>query len=760
MDQYQHLPDAQDVSQQSDTDLELSDVPDDLSVCSEAERDEWRGHGMQAAKKETQLPAQQNAQVDQSANALEPLEQISLLQTAVAQAPTVPSTPPNKARDERDEVQPAQLPTPITPSPFKFSPPPDPQHEHTVPNTQDERTVPNTQVERTVRTRKRAKTSSSRAPTSPPKNLRRSKRARKEPTRFAGIVQDYQVPETGDTAEPDQPHETEKVSSEANSQLVRLSISNTMLGQLQAQPASALNTEITPAEIAPAEVMPSEVMPANSTPTDAEQDTERNDSAPQLDETEYQTEYQTSAMNQAVVFQHPGRFPRPGEKILSAIPKQGHYDSYLWKVMSDLTAASPFGGEKPEPTGQPPIWAVRRADLCETLPYYRAFQSGEYSSQGLSRGFLYSNNAFERDYMDASVTISRAGGGMSEDEHGNMVQNADQEVTKVARSLKNNMQKCFPVVHLTTKDNPLLPCQAPHEYCAMGHYKPTDIWVERHWVNSRKVKCVRYRFEKMPSGGEKVWWLPKGTEELTPRGSLPPPVCLTCKFCAQPSVQVYLQGWMCLNDSCDAHWKLLTVNKGDLRDPHEPDLVYDPRFLKQKSASWPNEDHSFGLMPYDLVISEDMPASALYCVHAWKGIVCPNCGCCTSRLAWKGWKCKTPGCGYERFPPRKAIPATALRDFYHSVRDTYPFSRDKIPEKMSENVIEEEPVWAYNYTIMTYRFLGTDAFIAHLIPNDTVLTHPGGPDDMFEELQLVDIGLERRINGNREDKGARPIRHM
>lgn len=459
-----------------------------------------------------------------------------------------------------------------------------------------------------------------------------------------------------------------------------------------------------------------------------------------------------SALPDSVLVSHPQPITGTEEFFLS-VPKHGATENYLWDVAEQLKAASPYGGAKPEPSGQPPIWAARRTDLCETLPYFRSFKSGSYCTGGLACGYLYNNFAFERDFMDASVTISRAGGGMGKD--GKAERSSDQEVKKNTKDLMNNMRQHQPVVHITGNDNPCLPSQAPREYCVLGHYKITHIWMEKTLEGSTRRNILRYRFEKLKSGGEEIWWQPKGTSEVAPRGSLPPPVTHGCTTCNNTSEQVYLQGWMCLNEKCEQHWKLVTAS-GGLRDPVESSLVLDPRFLKQKAAPWSTENHTFDLMPYAVPMNEDMSAHSLYNVHAWKGMVCPRCARCISRVGFSGWKCDTLGCGFEKIPPRKAISAKSMREVNHHVRNSYPRARDSI----FGNTIEEGPIHAYNYTIKSYRLPGVKAFVTHMVPNDNALTEPGGPDDMFEELQLTDVGLERRINGPITNKAASLTRHM
>lgn len=62
---------------------------------------------------------------------------------------------------------------------------------------------------------------------------------------------------------------------------------------------------------------------------------------------------------------------------------------------------------KPEPYGKPPVWADKRQQLCETLPYYRAYQSGAYRSGGIIHAFMCDKEVGPRDKFDDEIMIAR-----------------------------------------------------------------------------------------------------------------------------------------------------------------------------------------------------------------------------------------------------------------------------------------------------------------------------------------------------------------
>lgn len=61
----------------------------------------------------------------------------------------------------------------------------------------------------------------------------------------------------------------------------------------------------------------------------------------------------------------------------------------------------------PTPYGEPPVWAEKRQQLCEALPYYRAYMSGGYLHDGLVRAFLIDKEVRDRDVFDEEIVITR-----------------------------------------------------------------------------------------------------------------------------------------------------------------------------------------------------------------------------------------------------------------------------------------------------------------------------------------------------------------
>lgn len=62
--------------------------------------------------------------------------------------------------------------------------------------------------------------------------------------------------------------------------------------------------------------------------------------------------------------------------------------------------------ERPECKGFPEVWADTRQELCEGVPYFRAYQGGIYYRHDVAFGYLIDAFTAERDYIGSHVVIS------------------------------------------------------------------------------------------------------------------------------------------------------------------------------------------------------------------------------------------------------------------------------------------------------------------------------------------------------------------
>ncbi|KZF22959.1 hypothetical protein L228DRAFT_283021 [Xylona heveae TC161] len=409
------------------------------------------------------------------------------------------------------------------------------------------------------------------------------------------------------------------------------------------------------------------------------------------------------------------------------IPSDSPIDSVAHEDASTGTVdvASKQEG-KPEPHGMPEVWAEGRQALCESVPYYRSYQSGAYVHDDIAYGVLLDKQCGRRDYMDDEIVIARAGGCLRKNKEGDMEATDDHRIDNAAiRSFISNQRRHVPVVLIVGSLNPNCPTKLPHRYCVLGHFQVTGVWCEK----IQKRKCYKFRFEKIDLAS-KSWWSPKSSANpplhreygpIAPRR--------TCQSCQAVYSQMYQQGWMCLNDTCQAFFKI------DGTEP-EGNLAYTEAFLNERTE-WPKQIKP----PYELqtsVLSEDdNDPMVSYSRHAWKGFVCPRCGRCNSRIRWHEWKCATSDCGFVQHVRHTVIsPKMAATPF------DIPYNGQPPTQVVKEDWVTEKFTFLDNYRVQIYTLPGGST-ITNFLANTYVNIQAGGPDEMFEKLQSVEMGLRR-----------------
>ena len=241
-----------------------------------------------------------------------------------------------------------------------------------------------------------------------------------------------------------------------------------------------------------------------------------------------------------------------------------------------------------------------------------------------------------------------------------------------------------------------------------------------------------YRFQKFDLK-KKSWWAPIGSQDPPPSPDYTPKVIQAgCIICREEHQRIYTIGWMCLNKNCSAFW---TVDGGQ----PPADLEYESVFIQQRIEG------PCGLKPpyplkTPLITAEGEGTGALPRIRVcWRGMVCPQCGCCNSRTEWNHWTCRTPGCGFTHAVAHEVVTAQLVRDI-HQVN----YTGHAIPmDKVHVDYITQQVRFTKHYRIHTYTLpnIGT---ITHFMANDHINKRKDGPDDMFVALQKVDIGMKRK----------------
>lgn len=262
----------------------------------------------------------------------------------------------------------------------------------------------------------------------------------------------------------------------------------------------------------------------------------------------------------------------------------------------------------------------------------------------------------------------------------------------------------------------------------MGFFRITDIWFEK----VGKFAGAKLRFEKLDLA-TKSWWAAKETADPVPlevRESAASGKYPVCEACSETSPQVYARGWMCLHPACGEFWKL----NGSIPPST---LAYAPEFLKKRSRQIKSVRPPHSLVP-DLLSTfrkEDVDIASARV--AWKGIVCALCKRCISRKYWRGWVCETSGCDFRyeqhvhHVSLRSVLPEPEMGAYGHP-----------LPFFSKEGTLTPKIEYMTNYRKDTFELPGVGV-VTHFAANTTVNSRPGGPNNLFNQLQLEDLGLRR-----------------
>ncbi|KAG9716875.1 hypothetical protein KCU75_g23312, partial [Aureobasidium melanogenum] len=239
----------------------------------------------------------------------------------------------------------------------------------------------------------------------------------------------------------------------------------------------------------------------------------------------------------------PQTSPEPESEVLLPAPQSAvnvsEYD--LVAISLAVTKKVPID-QKPDPHGQPEIWAENRHTLCESLTgLYASWQGSYYGKNGVAKAFMLDGNGHARDHLDENVIILRASGSMAKDGDNGMKQREDQEPKHQYHAMINAITQQSPIAVICGDKNSQVPSKMPHKYNSLDWYKATHVWTERDRFN-----VIKYRLEKLDSDTT-AWWVPTDFEPVVELGALGSPLKQHCESCSNEYDQIYLSGWICLN---------------------------------------------------------------------------------------------------------------------------------------------------------------------------------------------------------------------
>ncbi|KAL8899367.1 MAG: hypothetical protein Q9207_006236 [Kuettlingeria erythrocarpa] len=388
------------------------------------------------------------------------------------------------------------------------------------------------------------------------------------------------------------------------------------------------------------------------------------------------------------------------------------------------------GDARPQCRGQPPVWAMTRGGMNETLDYFRSYQGGMQTNEGFVRGMLLSADNGDRSYLDGELIITRAAGGMADigGEH-KQVKDHSSESAAIRSFLTNIEYKTpFPVI-LGDKCR-LTKAEPPYPFCVMGHFKPVFLW----WEKSNECVVAKLRMELLNPNWNS-WWVPEGdsagsgTPNYTEKAQRE-----TCLICHKTQPHIFEQGFVCVNKACEAFWTLKgkKLTDGDT-------LEYNPAFISERTE-WNAEIRSpFSLVPNVLPLNEEDDLVYSTMRAAYKGIVCPQCHGCIQRKKMDGYFCESPGCGYSRPQPLPTLNIRAIEQA-HGVQ----FAGHPIPtHSFAEPIKRRETTFEGPWRLETFDAV-EGSTVKQFHSNETINSQPGGPNEMLAQMFKAGLGLERR----------------
>lgn len=261
----------------------------------------------------------------------------------------------------------------------------------------------------------------------------------------------------------------------------------------------------------------------------------------------------------------------------------------------------------------------------------------------------------------------------------------------------------------------------PHRYNVMDWFRVTDIWTEK--VTGKTGYKVR--LEKIDLV-QQSWWSAKGSPSPPrpeERDFETKPEKDTCSKCSKPSLRVYDEGWMCLNDRCTQFW---------LIDGAAPtDLTFHATFLSYRNAANPKIAPVYELAPHYSNVVSEIEAEGSTIREAWRGIICPSCAQCLPRVYWEGWKCTY--CNFKM--TMQMVPIALDQAIKPEIRRRIRSIHDLMSPQVDYHSVAP-------YITHTYTLPGVGS-ITHFVANEAITNKPNGPNDMFRKLQSASLGLKR-----------------
>ncbi|KAB5547281.1 hypothetical protein GE09DRAFT_206578 [Coniochaeta sp. 2T2.1] len=420
-------------------------------------------------------------------------------------------------------------------------------------------------------------------------------------------------------------------------------------------------------------------------------------------------------------------------------------------------------GIKPEHT--PEVWARTRMSLCETLStWYCAYNSSLYMKDLVARGLYIDSGAHRHDILQAQVIVCNIGGGLTlNDTTKKMERMANMNPkSREVRALSKAQEKQQLILVIVGSGHPFWPVPVQYDFNVLDFFIVTDIWSELEVMPSASpftddpdtAVVFRVRLQKADLN-KPSWWDPSTSHHINETTSIAP--VRTCKVCMKASKQVLTTGWTCLNHECTALFR-------DCQGRKITSMTYSDALLNERTLF-------HGPIPAIKPQKTDNEAGQHGTDESSRGgIVCDNCGCCTSRIYWNKWQCEH--CSESIEGNISAYPAEQLQ----KDNATFNLAAAKKQKKVRRDtgnqlatILDAKSIHHRQttstsglYKVTQFLLPGLDKNIIGSVTvlSATDLVRERGCDEMFRKLSMEDIGLRRNTVSGGQGRNRGLSRHF
>ncbi|GES91562.1 hypothetical protein RCL_jg13816.t2 [Rhizophagus clarus] len=419
---------------------------------------------------------------------------------------------------------------------------------------------------------------------------------------------------------------------------------------------------------------------------------------------------------------------------------------------------------------RPKVWAQTRQEVCETLAYFRSYQSGVYHKDNVVYAYLLDAFGAKRDFCNGRVIISHGGGKSSKQNDKYELSKSQLPTDNSIKSLLNNYVHNQPLAIIVGNKCSISNFRVPARYCVLGMYLITHAWAEhedskdgedstdltdeeslidnipsetktRTKTNKHKTKSEpfirwKFRFEWIDTQEFLPWWEYPTETMRTDMMDLdysdntshsPLYQDPTCSKCKKRSFRIY-ESWMCLNCLCESFWKVWNPIKKKWEIAPQ-DLQYNQKFL---SPGFISEEIFSIPLPYSIIPPpikiNDIGA---YTLMHWRGFHCRRCGRVSCRVKWSCWEC--PNCRKTLLAPKTIVSKSMLIDPYRPVF-IGPATDCEGSILDGSNITRERTILSNGAVLVTYRFPEENQ-IFHYVSNEICNEMP---DIFLRDFQEID----------------------